>query len=140
MHSGIWRSKASSHGVGRVLVVDDDPNARASLERILSQAFKVEGAEGIAEALSLLEVGQFDVVIANCKLKDGTGPSLVDEVAERHPQIMTMIVTGDAYDPEVQRLQQDGRTLVIWKPVSAVDLLGWVRNAVVISRVSLAGS
>ncbi|MEZ0228881.1 MAG: response regulator [Planctomycetota bacterium] len=129
------KKKPTSHEVGRVLVVDDEAHMRATLEAILSQEFKVECAEGVAEALTLLGTRPFDVVVADYELRDGTGSSLLTEVAARHPDVTSIIVTGNASVPEVKRVQHEGRTLVIWKPVNPADLIGWVRNAVAIARL-----
>lgn len=69
-----------------VIVVDDEPGARAVIKRFLTQHFPdilVAGeASGIAEALNLLQEHRIDLLFLDIEMKDGTGFELLDRISE----------------------------------------------------------
>jgi DNA-binding response OmpR family regulator len=79
----------------RVLVVDDD--------RLLCHAIKVamgldgynaEFAANMAEALHMLEHGEFDLVLADYVLPDGDGEALAHDIRERKQCRFIILMSG----------------------------------------------
>jgi PAS domain S-box-containing protein len=68
----------------RVLVVDDDPDARDIIGTSLRQAgAHVTVAASVREALDVLESSEFDVLVSDIAMPDGTGYDLVRAVRAR---------------------------------------------------------
>ena len=84
--------------MARVLVVDDDDTARVAMRRVLSslghQATDV--ADG-AEALRLLEVSHFDLVITDVYMATVDGMELLMRIRQRGLNVPVVAVTGGGY-------------------------------------------
>src|SRR5579863_8138280 len=77
----------------RVLIVDDHPIVREGLASLLSKQpdFKVCGeAEGVQDALRLVEELHPDVVTVDIALKTGDGLDLIRRIRERDESIRTI--------------------------------------------------
>jgi DNA-binding NtrC family response regulator len=125
---------------GRVLVVDDDPNQRMSLESILALDHDVTAAAGVAEALRLMQEEVFDVVVTDFEMPDGTGADLLHAVEKAGRAMSMILITGHSEYATVRDLQKSGKALVLFKPVDPKELLGWIRNGVTMARLSAATS
>ncbi len=101
----------------KVLAVDDDAlvlfNTVAMLEELGHQAF--EAHDG-AEALSMLEKQNIDVVITDQAMPKMTGLELTKRIAERWPEIPVIIATGYAQLPGTDQKS------VLNKPFTESDL------------------
>src|SRR3954463_9612528 len=72
----------------RVLVVDDEPNVRRSLARVLMTCgFDVLTAEDGPAALSLLESGMVDVMLVDMLMPRMGGIDLLERVKAQHPEV-----------------------------------------------------
>ena len=121
---------------GRVLVVDDDPIARATLEALLADEFEVIGAAGVAAAHRELAKTVFDVLLSDYEMPDGSGIKLLEYAAEKHPNVIAMLVTGHNEYPDVIAAKRDRRIFrVLLKPYDPEMLLGSVRSAVTLARM-----
>lgn len=121
---------------GRVLVVDDEP----SLLAMASQALRRHGVDvstsmTVAEALVLIQQQDFDVIVADIRMPDGSGTQLRDFLQIFRPESACRIVfiTGDP--GTIQNLKKrtgDHPTLIkpfhvneLWNAVSAlIDAAG----------------
>jgi two-component system response regulator PilR (NtrC family) len=105
----------------RVLVVEDDPQVRGVMEETFAEAgYEVEAATSVETGLSLIQSREFDVIVADGRLPDGTGMDIADAAWER--DIPTLVVTAYAFD-----LLREKRNLasynVIQKPVLPTQLM-----------------
>jgi DNA-binding NtrC family response regulator len=105
----------------RVLVVEDDRHVRRVMEDTFEEAgYEVESAEGLETGLKLIQSREFDIIVADGRLRDGTGVEIADAAWER--DIPTLIVTAYAFD-----LLRERRNLasynVIQKPVGPAQLI-----------------
>jgi two-component system, cell cycle sensor histidine kinase and response regulator CckA len=81
----------------RVLIVDDNPDDRCLAARALAAEFggieliEVIDAESLAKAL---ELGSFDAVITDYRLRWTTGLDVLREVKERFPAVPVVMFTG----------------------------------------------
>ena len=81
----------------RLLVVDDDEDARQTYQRGLTPRYEVAIAAGVGEALVILGAAPaFDVVVSDDRMPDGRGVDLLRQVAERTPGTVRLLLTGYA--------------------------------------------
>jgi two-component system response regulator PilR (NtrC family) len=115
------READGAQAATRVLVVEDDPLVRVVMEDTFAEAgYEVEAAEGLETALPLVQSREFDIIVADGRLKDGTGFEIADAAWEK--DIPTLIVTAYAFD-----LLREKRKLasynVIQKPIRPAQLI-----------------
>jgi DNA-binding NarL/FixJ family response regulator len=84
----------------RVVVVDDHPIYRRGLVAVLeSGGIAVVGvAEGVEEALAVVDATVPDAVLSDLYLADGSGIALVRRLVSRHPEIRVVVLTV-SHDP-----------------------------------------
>jgi DNA-binding NarL/FixJ family response regulator len=78
----------------RVVVVDDHPVVRLGLRQLLANEPDLElcgEAEGAAEALSVIEETCPDLVVIDISLKNGSGLSLVKQIAAQDRTVKTLV-------------------------------------------------
>jgi len=117
-------------GAARILIVDDEPSIRRFAARVLlEQGFLVDEASDGAEALERLRAGAVlaDVVVTDVVMPRLNGVELVHELAESHPQIPVILMSGYA------AAQLDGMGIVapcgvLAKPFPAERLVEEVRR------------
>jgi signal transduction histidine kinase len=81
----------------RVLVIEDDPDARSNLCDILElDEYEVEIAGTVAEVLRRADWRDIDVVILDRRLPDGTADDLLPVLKQKAPDAAVLIVTGFA--------------------------------------------
>ncbi|MHC4393758.1 MAG: response regulator, partial [Planctomycetota bacterium] len=81
----------------RVLVVDDEPDMRLGLRRLIgSLGCDVQVAEDGEAALRALAEQPVDVVLSDVRMPRVTGPELLRQVLARWPQTAVVILTGYA--------------------------------------------
>jgi two-component system nitrogen regulation response regulator NtrX len=82
---------------GRVLIVDDEPNIRKTLEMIHKNAgWKAASAEDGSVALELLEAGAFDLVYLDLSMPGSDGMEVLQQIRLRWPEQLVVILTGQA--------------------------------------------
>ena len=120
----------------RVLVVDDDPQVRASVEALLEIDFEVTLASGVAEAERLLTENDFDVVLTDYDMPGGTGLQLVERVRKDYPGLLTIVITGHPELPALKVAETDAAVVrVLAKPYDPRRLMSLVQSATRLSRV-----
>jgi CheY-like chemotaxis protein len=81
----------------RVLFVDDEENLREGLRRmsyLLRGEWEMAFAESGAQALALLSKAPFDVIVSDMRMPGMDGARLLDEVRQRYPQMVRLILSG----------------------------------------------
>ena len=81
-----------------VLYVDDEALACKYFERAVGARYRVLTAQSVDAALALLEdeAAHVDVLVTDYRMPDRLGSELLQEVAQRHPHIVCMLVTAYA--------------------------------------------
>jgi len=80
---------------GRVLIVDDEPNIRKTIEMIHRNAgWHTASAPGGAEALALLQSEAFDVVYLDLAMPGRDGIDVLKDIKLRRPDQIVVILTG----------------------------------------------
>jgi CheY-like chemotaxis protein len=117
----------------RILVADDEPNIRTTIQDILRKygATVIIVANG-AEAIARLEAEEYDLVLSDIKMPDKTGYD-VFATARKKAGLPVILMTGFGYDPNhsIVRASQEGLQAVLFKPFKVELLLTEVRKALV---------
>lgn len=101
----------------RILLVEDHVATRQALERLLVRRnFTVCTAGSLADARALLGANEFDLVISDVGLPDGSGYDLMQEVAARF-QMKGIALTGYGMEQDLARSQEAGFSAHLTKPV-----------------------
>jgi sigma-B regulation protein RsbU (phosphoserine phosphatase) len=102
----------------RVLVVDDDPGLRRTLERILREDYPVETVGGAAEAKERLDQDAFSLALVDVRLRDGDGYTLCRDIRRRHPETDVILITGSISEPDEKlfRSLEEGAFYFLFKP------------------------
>ena len=120
----------------RVLVVDDDPAVRASVEALLEVDFEVTLAANVAEAERQLASQEFDVVLTDYDMPGGTGLQLVNLVRGKYPGLAAIVISGHAVSPALKSAESDQSVLrVLAKPYDPRRLVNLVYSAMKLTRV-----
>lgn len=104
----------------RVLVIDDDPQVRTVLRRLLQKVSVVEEAPTGSDGLRALELRAFDVVLCDLQLRDESGVDVCHAIRRRHPSIRLVLMSGGAVEPTIQA----GVDAVLQKPFTLDTLYG----------------
>lgn len=113
----------------RILVVDDDPSLRRVLEVQLEQEGYAVGSAGSAQqALSMLQVQPYDLVIADLKMPEISGIALLKEVRSQYPETITIIVTAFGSVETAVEAMKAGAYDYLTKPVHPEELSLVVRR------------
>ena len=107
----------SAQGTRRVLVVEDDPALRQSIHALLQSAtVEIVEAGTIAEALEQMNRANFDCVVMDLALPDGSGYDLLEQVStsQEHASPPVIVYTGRVLSPdEEQRLRRYSKSIII---------------------------
>lgn len=78
-----------------ILIVDDDKSVTDALKMILTAArFEVRTAHNVADSITTLNNTQFDLVITDLCLPDGTGIDVITHVKNETPETEVILMTG----------------------------------------------
>ena len=102
----------------RVLFVDDDAAVLEAYRRGLRRDFDVETAIGPRHGRALLDNrGPFEVVVTDQRMPGTDGTAFLAEVRRAHPDVVSVMVTGDTSRTIVQQAAGLGARGYIVKPV-----------------------
>jgi DNA-binding response OmpR family regulator len=114
----------------RVLVVDDEESVRITTAAILEQeGYEVSTAADGHEALATAARGHFDLVLTDLRMDDMDGMTLLHELQQRHPGVVTVVLTGYAsIESSIDALRQGVYDYLV-KPCMVEDLKRTVSRA-----------
>ncbi len=119
----------------RLLVVDDEEDARSLLEEILSESgATVMCASGAQEALEMVEEFQPDVLISDVGMPDIDGFELIEQLrrlpSEQGGRIPAIALTAYARGEDLERAAAAGFEKHVMKPVDPASLVSAVASLV----------
>ena len=80
---------------GRILVVDDEPDIRESLEALLTgENYRVELASNAGEGLKKLETYSYDLVLLDLMMPDKSGMQVLEEIRLRDNETPIFLITA----------------------------------------------
>ena len=113
-----------------VLYVDDEPALRETVPPILTNAgFAVTSAATVSEALSIINLQTFDVLISDLNIGEpGDGFTVVSAMRRSQPKCHTLILTGyPDFDAALESIRQQADGFII-KPAQPERLIETVRQ------------
>lgn len=119
-----------------LLVVDDEPNVRYSLQQGLNSTdLRVDAVGSGADAVERVRRDRPDAVVLDVRLPDMSGLDLFDRLREIDPRLPVVIITAfDAADTAIRAMKR-GAFEVLIKPIDLDHLAGIVDRAVELSRL-----
>jgi putative two-component system response regulator len=115
---------------GRVLVVDDESAITNMLVRILKRSgYSCASASSAAEALELMSELEYDVVLTDMDMPEGSGIDLIRRLRLDYPNVATLMVTGLDDTSLAHSALEVGAYGYIIKPFEANEVIINVANA-----------
>jgi DNA-binding response OmpR family regulator len=116
--------------VGRVLVVDDDPETRVLIRRMLeADGYEIRSCASGNQALQILTRERFQVILCDIKMPDISGIELLLHVRGMQPETEVILMTAYAsVQTAVQALRGEAFDYLV-KPFSMNELRQGVRQA-----------
>src|SRR6185312_4610593 len=100
----------------RVLLVEDHIDTRAAMSRLLSSiGCSVQMAGGVHEAIALGESGEFDLLISDLGLPDGSGLEIMRRL--RSSDLRGVALTGFGQEGDVRLTREAGFDSHMTKPI-----------------------
>lgn len=124
--STTWQSEGE-----RILLVEDNPSVRSLLEDGLSESgFVVFAAASVREAMDLFEKesGNFDLLLSDVVLPDGSGPDLARHLREQRAGLAVLLNSGYSDDRiDWSTILEEGFAY-LQKPYALSDLFKVIRE------------
>jgi PAS domain S-box-containing protein len=106
----------------RILLVEDHQDTRRTLSRLLTHfGHAVLTAENVQSALEIMGSGEFDVLLCDIGLPDGTGYEVISQVRRTRP-IKAVAITGFGTEEDLRRSKEAGFDFHLVKPVDLYEL------------------
>ncbi len=122
-------------GLGRILVVDDDPEVRQSVRLILTKAgYDVVDAEDGEKGIQAIKSGDnplmVDTIICDLKMPKVNGMEAITFFRSQFPSVPVLVLTGHPDVENIGTLMKQGVVDYLVKPVQAEKLNKAVEKAV----------
>ena len=106
----------------RILIVEDHADTLRVLARLLDHfGHEVSVADGAQSALEIVESKEFDVVLSDIGLPDGSGYEVITHAKRRQP-VKGVALTGFDKEEDIRRGQEAGFDFHLTKPVDFHEL------------------
>jgi len=113
----------------RVLVVEDEPATLRLMARLLrGLGHAVTTATTIAAAYAAFEAGEFDLLVSDIGLPDGTGLDLMRRVVALRGRVTAIALTGYGMEDDVRRSHEAGFAAHMTKPIDFTRLAAMIRR------------
>lgn len=115
----------------KILLVDDDISILEAFHRNLRREFSLEMAQGPEQAIQALEAhGPMAVIVSDMAMPGGSGADLLEEVRERWPDTVRIMLTGQhSLDTAVEAVNRGEVFRFLEKPCSHEALAHVLRMA-----------
>ncbi len=107
-----------------ILLVDDEPNVLAALQRIfIDESYRILTASNGQDALNILVQQEVQLIISDHRMPGITGTQLLREIKQKWPETIRIMLTGYADVQSVMGAVKDGAVYkFITKPWNDEDL------------------
>src|SRR5213080_4258998 len=115
----------------KVLVVDDEESVVFTIKAILQlDGYSVATTTSCVEARAMVREVEYDLVLTDLRLEDGDGLDVLKTVRERHPETVTIMLTGYAsLESAIQALRAGAYDYLI-KPSEVEELRSTVARGI----------
>ncbi len=111
--------------VGKVLVVDDEPNVRSVISKALQkEGYEVYPAEDGREALEMLKRRGFDLTFLDILMPKIAGEEVLARMREMKPEMPVIVLTAIHDSVTEHQLIDAGASAYLKKPCSLDDVVG----------------
>ena len=101
----------------RVLIVEDHGDTRRVLSTLLDRwGFDVSTAESLKSGLAFVSAKEFDVIVSDIALPDGTGYALVSEAKRKQGALKAIAISGYNSPADVEIGKKSGFDYHLTKP------------------------
>src|SRR5260370_38156155 len=106
----------------RILVVEDHADTLRVLARLLDHfVHEISVADGVHSALEIVESQEFDVVLSDIGMHDGSGYEVIARAKRKQP-VKGVALTGFDKEEDVKRSKEAGFDFHLTKPVDFHEL------------------
>jgi two-component system nitrogen regulation response regulator NtrX len=113
-----------------ILIVDDEKNIRRSVQMICTgEGYGTKTAEDAEAALKVLAAGSVDLVLLDISMPGMDGLQLLDKIHQDYPELVAIMISGNATVQNAVRATKEGAYDFIEKPISKEKLLISIQNA-----------
>jgi DNA-binding NtrC family response regulator len=113
-----------------ILIVDDEESVRDSLYNwFIEDGYRVECAEDAKKALTILESGSFDIILADIKMPGMDGLEMLRRIKLLKAESIVIVMTAFATVDTAVKALKDGAFDYVTKPFDPDDLSHLIRNA-----------
>ncbi len=120
----------------RILIVDDDPSMRYSLNRMLEgQGLQISLAKNGPEALERFEQDRPDLVVMDIRMPGRSGLEVLREIKEKDPKALVILMTAFGTTETAIEAMKFGAFDYILKPFDIPQMRGLVERALEVSRM-----
>lgn len=115
----------------KILIIDDEPQIRSLLEKILSlEGYDVSSAETATTGLDFLKRETFDIIITDVKLPDINGIRLTKDIKAAYPAAEIIVLTAYGQIKDGVEAMKNGAFDYIVKGGDGEDVLLSVQKAI----------
>jgi len=116
---------------GSILIVDDEDDTAVLLrDSLRKRGFDVDAVNSAQQALDHLRTAEVDVVVTDVQMDGMSGIELCEQLRERHPDLLSIVVTGQGGLETAIAAMRAGAYDFITKPVKVDALVIAVSRAV----------
>ena len=108
--------------VSSVMVVDDEPGIRTALRaNFLRHGWRVETVSGVREAIRNLETREYDLVVTDIRMPDGSGMEVMRAARRTSPSTAVILLTAHGSVPDAVTAMRDGALDYLTKPIEETE-------------------
>lgn len=118
------QKERTATSIKRILVVDDDPALRGSLQDCLKdEGYEVETAENGRKALSRLGDAAYDVMVFDCRMPELSGLTVLRHLQLTQSSLLVVMMASEqASEPAAESLVALGAQACLFKPFDLGDI------------------
>jgi putative nucleotidyltransferase with HDIG domain len=122
----------------QILIVDDEKSIRTTLKLFLErEGFVVDLAETALQAMELLELGDYDILITDIVMPKMTGVEFLKEIHQSVHDVPVIMMTGEPTVETAVISLQIGAFDYLYKPIQKESLIKTVKQAAIVRELAL---
>jgi CheY-like chemotaxis protein len=122
-----------SRAAPKLLVIDDEPMIRALVQRLLEGRYQVTSADGVREALAVLNQGRrFDAILCDLMMPGESGMDFFAVLRRLYPDLIDRVafITGGAVTPDTSKFLDTSARPVLNKPFNPEALVTFLEQLI----------